>query len=87
MTMTMKELESKMPNLYDAIQDDMEVSGPVIFSDSARVRLIFPDDDTWTVAVQETGAEEIYVFKDISFSDTSDSIVAELRSFKKNIDF
>ncbi|MDD4238109.1 MAG: hypothetical protein PHT62_06090 [Desulfotomaculaceae bacterium] len=80
--MTMKELYIKMPNLYDAIQDDMEISGPVIFSDSARVRLMFPDDDTWTVAVQETGAEEIYVFKDISYSNTSDYIAAELRSSK-----
>jgi hypothetical protein len=78
--MTMKELCTKMPNLYEAIQDDMEVSGPIIFSDSAKVRLIFPDDDTWTVAVQETGAEEIYVFKDIAYADTPDDIVAELRS-------
>lgn len=80
--MTMKELQIKMPNLYDAIQDDMEVSGPVIFSDAARVRLIFSDDDTWTVAVQEINADEIYVFKDINYSDTRDDIVAELRSIK-----
>ena len=80
--MSMKEIKVKMPNLYDAIQDDMEMNCRLIFSDAARVRLVFPDDDTWNVAIQEVGKEEMYIFEDPAYSNTSDDIVAELRSIK-----